>query len=138
MSVRVHAIAKEVNKSSKELIEILIERGYDIKSASASIDNITAQSIIDEFSVAVETDNTAKDSPVTEAQSPQEPKKEPAKKAPIVKSKADLEEEKRESQQKEKKKKKDKQKIKKATKKKERLRYCILIQTYYRHFMKKK
>ncbi len=96
MSVRVHAIAKEVNKSSKELIEILIERGYDIKSASASIDNITAQSIIDEFSVAVETDNTVKDSPVTEAQSPQEPKKEPAKKAPIVKSKADLEEEKRE------------------------------------------
>ena len=96
MSVRVHAIAKEVNKSSKELIEILIERGYDIKSASASIDNITAQSIIDEFSVAVETDNTVKDSPVTEAQSSQEPKKEPAKKAPIVKSKADLEEEKRE------------------------------------------
>ena len=96
MSVRVHAIAKEVNKSSKELIEILIERGYDIKSASASIDNITAQSIIDEFSVAVETDNTVKDSQVTEAQSSQEPKKEPAKKAPIVKSKADLEEEKRE------------------------------------------
>ena len=66
MSVRVHAIAKKVNKPSKELIEILIERGYDIKSASASIDNITAQSIIDEFSVAVETDNTVKDSPVTE------------------------------------------------------------------------
>jgi hypothetical protein len=51
MSVRVHAIAKEVNKSSKELIEILTARGYDIKSASASIDNITAQSIIDEFAV---------------------------------------------------------------------------------------
>ena len=46
MSVRVHAIAKQVNKSSKELIEILTERGYEIKSASASIDNITAQSII--------------------------------------------------------------------------------------------
>ena len=51
MSVRVHAIAKEVNKSSKELIEILTARGYDITSASASIDNITAQSIIDEFAV---------------------------------------------------------------------------------------
>ena len=50
MSVRVHAIAKEINKSSKELIEILTGRGYDIKSASASIDNITAQSLIDEFS----------------------------------------------------------------------------------------
>ena len=96
MSVRVHAIAKEVNKSSKELIEILIERGYDIKSASASIDNITAQSIIDEFSEAVETKNKEEDSPVAETQSVEEPKKEPAKRAPIVKSKADLEEEKRE------------------------------------------
>ena len=96
MSVRVHAIAKEVNKSSKELIEILIERGYDIKSASASIDNITAQSIIDEFSVAVETEKTADDSSVAETQSLGEPKKEPAKTAPIVKSKADLEDEKRE------------------------------------------
>ena len=52
MSVRVHAIAKEINKSSKELIEILTGRGYDIKSASASIDNITAQSLIDEFFIS--------------------------------------------------------------------------------------
>ena len=96
MSVRVHAIAKEVNKSSKELIEILIERGYDIKSASASIDNITAQSIIDEFSVKVEAKNTEEDIPVAETQSSEKPEKEPAKRAPIVKSKADLEEEKRE------------------------------------------
>ena len=54
MSVRVHAIAKEVNKTSKEIVEILKERGYDIKSASSTLDNITAQSLIEEFSISEE------------------------------------------------------------------------------------
>ncbi len=105
MSVRVHAIAKKVNKPSKELIEILTERGYDITSASASIDNITAQSIIDEFSDATEEVTPEVEKPiVTEA--PQEKvEKQVVKAAPIVRSKADLAEEKRvkeEAEQKEK------------------------------------
>ena len=50
MSVRVHAIAKEIKKTSKEVLDILVERGYDLKSASSTIDNITAQSLIEEFS----------------------------------------------------------------------------------------
>ena len=99
MSVRVHAIAKEVNKSSKELIEILIERGYDIKSASASIDNITAQSIIDEFSVAKETETSGEGNSTGATESTEKSKEEPVKRvAPIVKSKADLEEEKRDKE----------------------------------------
>ena len=71
MSVRVHAIAKKVNKPSKELIEILTERGYDITSASASIDNITAQSIIDEFSDATEEVTPEVEKPVV-TEAPQE------------------------------------------------------------------
>ncbi len=96
MSVRVHAIAKKVNKSSKELIEILTERGYEIKSASASIDNITAQSIIDEFSV--DTENKLVDETLSDIKEPEasEPANESKKKAPIVRSKAEIEEEKRE------------------------------------------
>ena len=90
MSVRVHAIAKQVNKSSKELIEILTERGYEIKSASASIDNITAQSIIDEFSALVENENVEVD---VETKPEQAEKSQTSKKAPIVKSKTDIEEE---------------------------------------------
>ena len=39
MSFRVHAIAKEVGMTSKELVALLVERGYEIKSASSSIDN---------------------------------------------------------------------------------------------------
>lgn len=95
MSVRVHAIAKQVNKTSKELIQILTERGYDIKSASASIDNITAQSLIDEF--LAEADSTGTDSePVKSEDTTEKPEKaKVSKKAPIVKSKAEIEEEKK-------------------------------------------
>ena len=95
MSVRVHAIAKQVNKTSKELIQILTERGYDIKSASASIDNITAQSLIDEF--LAEAGNVGADSEPdqTENTSEKPEKAKASKKAPIVKSKAEIEEEKK-------------------------------------------
>jgi translation initiation factor IF-2 len=99
MSVRVHAIAKKVNKPSKELIEILTERGYDITSASASIDNITAQSIIDEFSVAVPEDQSKEESSTSSENVQPEIKKETSKKAPIVKSKADLDQEKRDKEE---------------------------------------
>ena len=60
MSVRIHAIAKEVNKTSKEIVELLKSRGYDIKSASSTLDNITAQSIIEEFGTSEE-DSTKSD-----------------------------------------------------------------------------
>jgi len=99
MSVRVHAIAKKINKPSKELIEILTERGYDITSASASIDNITAQSIIDEFSVAVPEDQSKEESSSSSENIQPEIKKETSKKAPIVKSKADLDQEKRDKEE---------------------------------------
>ena len=99
MSVRVHAIAKKVNKPSKELIEILTERGYDITSASASIDNITAQSIIDEFSVAVPENQSKEETSSSSKNIQPEIKKETSKKAPIVKSKADLDQEKRDKEE---------------------------------------
>ncbi len=54
MSVRIHAIAKEIKKTSKEVLEILAERGYELKSASSTIDNITAESLIEEFKSATE------------------------------------------------------------------------------------
>ena len=99
MSVRVHAIAKKVNKPSKELIEILTDRGYEIKSASASIDNITAQSIIDEFS-SPQFEDKSKEEPSSKIDLVQsESSKEIAKTIPIVKSKADLDKEKREREE---------------------------------------
>jgi translation initiation factor IF-2 len=92
MSVRVHAIAKQVNKSSKELIEILTKRGYEIKSASASIDNITAQSIIDELSALIENENVEAD---VKTEPEKVDKSKTSAKAPIVKSKTEIEAEKK-------------------------------------------
>ena len=93
MSVRIHAIAKETNKTSKEVLEILVERGYDVKSASSTIDNITAQSLIDEFNKApVPADET--DAPKVE-----QAKDKPApKEVPFVKTKQDLDREKEEKE----------------------------------------
>lgn len=106
MSVRVHAIAKEVGKTSKEIIEILKERGYDIKSASSTLDNITAESLIEELKPAQDAEGTA--SPVNESQTESQVSEETGESesevaesqtAPIVKSKADLEKEKLEKEE---------------------------------------
>ncbi len=106
MSVRVHAIAKEVGKTSKEIIEILKERGYDIKSASSTLDNITAESLIEELKPAQDAEGTASpvDEPQTEAKVSEETGENESEvaesqKAPIVKSKADLEKEKLEKEE---------------------------------------
>jgi translation initiation factor IF-2 len=101
MSFRVHAIAKEVGITSKELVALLVERGYEIKSASSSIDNITAESLIEELKPA-ETEHVEQpvieDSPkeaVLDVASPDEP----AAAAPIVKSKQDIDRERLEKQE---------------------------------------
>ena len=101
MSVRIHAIAKEVDKASKEILEILQERGYDVKSASSTLDNITAQSLIDEFKVTEQEDAVSEPPPAEpddSASDEEESSDEDSAPAdsggvPIVKSKADLEKE---------------------------------------------
>ena len=97
MSVRIHAIAKEIKKTSKELLEILAERGYELKSASSTIDNITAESLIEEFksddheSIDSEASDSEKLTPGSQADA------KPSK-IPLVKSKDDIEREKREQE----------------------------------------
>ena len=101
MSVRIHAIAKEVDKASKEILEILQERGYDVKSASSTLDNITAQSLIDEFKVTEQEDAVSEPPPAEpddsasdeEESSDEDSAPADSGSVPIVKSKADLEKE---------------------------------------------
>ncbi len=94
MSVRIHAIAKETNKTSKEVIEILAERGYDVKSASSTIDNITAQSLIEELSeTSVVTENPV----CAQAEENLEVLEKP-KDVPFVKTKQDLDREREEKE----------------------------------------
>jgi len=89
MSVRIHAIAKETDKTSKEIIDILAERGYEIKSASSTIDNITAQSLIEELQAVVK-DSTHGEDPATDhsAEVPANPAAE--KKYPLLNLKRTL------------------------------------------------
>ena len=102
MSVRIHAIAKEIKKTSKELLEILAERGYELKSASSTIDNITAESLIEEFksdghgsSGSEDTVSEASGSEKSTSEHQTDPK---PSKIPLVKSKDDIEREKREQE----------------------------------------
>ncbi len=94
MSVRIHAIAKETNKTSKEVIEILVERGYDVKSASSSIDNITAHSLIDELSQSTPLEEEPSPSDIIEKPEV----KDTAKDVPFVKTKQDIDREREEKE----------------------------------------
>ena len=97
MSVRIHVIAKEIKKTSKELLEILAERGYELKSAYSTIDNITAESLIEEFKSDghKSTDSEASDS--EKSTSDRQTDVKPSN-IPLVKSKDDIEREKREQE----------------------------------------
>jgi translation initiation factor IF-2 len=100
MSVRIHALAKEIKKTSKEVLEILVDRGYELKSASSTIDNITAESLVAEF----KSDEVVEDSASSSVSSPASgsatqsspPADSSSSKIPLVKSKADIEREKKE------------------------------------------
>ncbi|MGB0259675.1 MAG: translation initiation factor IF-2 N-terminal domain-containing protein, partial [Coraliomargarita sp.] len=59
MSVRIHQLAKQIGLENKELLELLKERGFAVKSVSSTIDNISADSIVEEFA--------AKNAPAEEA-----------------------------------------------------------------------
>lgn len=92
MSIRIHTIAKEIGMENKELLAILRERGFEVKSASNTIDNISGESIIEEFKAKAK---EPKDSKVEEIKSPSLPA------GAIVKSKKEIEREREEAKVKE-------------------------------------
>ncbi|MEM9160799.1 MAG: translation initiation factor IF-2, partial [Verrucomicrobiota bacterium] len=71
MSVRIYQLSKEIGVENTELLDLLRERGFAVKSASSTIDNISAESIIDEFKAK----QAEADAPAEEADS-QEMKEE--------------------------------------------------------------
>ena len=84
MSVRIHQLSKDLGMENKELIELLKSRGYEVKSASSTVDNISAEALLEEFAA--------------QAPQPAEPKPEApvAPKLPegaFVKSAADIDRE---------------------------------------------
>ena len=67
MSVRIHQISKKTGVANKELIALLTERGFNVTSPSSSIDNISAESLIEELQSSAGTE------PEKEADSKKEP-----------------------------------------------------------------
>src|SRR4051812_18644507 len=49
MSIRIHELAKKIGMDNKQLLALLKERKYDVKSVSSTIDNISAEAIEQEF-----------------------------------------------------------------------------------------
>lgn len=99
MSVRIYELSKELNMENKEVMQLLRERGHEVKSASSTVDNISAQALIEEFSgngsAAPEPEETpAPAAPVeTVKPGPAVPKLPPSA---IVKTPAQIEQERRE------------------------------------------
>lgn len=50
MSVRIYQLSKDLGVENSELIHLLRKRGHDVRSASSTIDNISAESLLKEFS----------------------------------------------------------------------------------------
>ncbi len=107
MSVRIHQIAKQIGMENKDLLKLLQERGFAVKSVSSTIDNISADSLIEEYATpesevpaATEMEETSASEPaVSEEESTG---REPAFKrptGPIVRSPEQVEREKAEAKE---------------------------------------
>ncbi|MCZ6673907.1 MAG: translation initiation factor IF-2 [Verrucomicrobia bacterium] len=102
MSVRIHEISKQTGIASKEIVELLKERGYAVSTASSGIDPISAESLIEELTKDKEPVAEEASAPEPEAPAPvEEPKEAPTHPAPpplsaFVRSKADIDREKEE------------------------------------------
>ncbi|MGB0416522.1 MAG: translation initiation factor IF-2 [Coraliomargarita sp.] len=96
MSVRIHQLAKEIGMENKELLELLQSRGFVVKSVSSTIDNISAESLIEEYKAKASAEAPAAEeaAPVAEEDAPKGPV---FPEGVIVKSAEDLEREKQEA-----------------------------------------
>ncbi|MBC2593608.1 translation initiation factor IF-2 [Ruficoccus amylovorans] len=101
MSVRIYELSKELNMENKEVMQLLRERGHEVKSASSTVDNISAQALIEEFSGAAQAETpeqeTAEAAPAPDAvkSGPATPKLPPSA---IVKTPDQIAQEKREKE----------------------------------------
>ena len=81
MSIRIHALAKELNVTSKELIEFINARqdkyGLEIKTPSNSIAPLYADEIAKDFKAGSSQQQEAKDAPEAQAETPESKTEEP-------------------------------------------------------------
>jgi translation initiation factor IF-2 len=84
MSVRIHELAKKIGISNKELLALLQERNYPVKSHSSTVDTISAEALVEEFANRAKQEKPAEEAvPAQVTPPPQEPKV-PAKKTSVM------------------------------------------------------
>ncbi|MFU8848608.1 MAG: translation initiation factor IF-2 [Opitutales bacterium] len=67
MSVRIHQLSKDIGMENKELLALLRSRGFEVKSASSTIDNISADAIREEYAQSAEATPAETPAPEQEA-----------------------------------------------------------------------
>lgn len=71
MSIRIHELAKKIGMDNKQLLALLKERKFDVKSVSSTIDNISAEALSEEFASHASTAAAAQTAPAaSEAEAP--------------------------------------------------------------------
>ena len=73
MSVRIHQLSKDIGMENKELLELLKSRGFEVKSASSTIDNISADAIREEFAKSADDSTEAAEAPEAAEEKPAAP-----------------------------------------------------------------
>ena len=102
MSIRIHELAKKIGMDNKSLLALLKERNFDVKTASSTIDNISAEALQEELAkpAAEETPATPAAAVAPAPVPPPAPGTPPKVNLPagvFVKSPADLQREKAEN-----------------------------------------
>jgi translation initiation factor IF-2 len=97
MAIRIYLLSKELGMENADLIELLRTRGFDVKSPSNTVDNISAASLREEFAPKAPAAEEAAPAPVVAAPAPA-PAAPPAA---VVRSKEDIERERREREEEE-------------------------------------
>ncbi len=75
MSVRIYELSKQLEMTNAELMGLLRERGFVVKTASSTVDNISAESLVEEFAPKIE--EAAGGEPAREEPEVTEPIEEP-------------------------------------------------------------
>lgn len=94
MSVRIFELSKKTGMTNNELLALLKERGFIVKTASSTVDNISAESLVEEFGQEPEKSEPTKELEKSLASPPPPDIPKPALPPGIfVKSRADVERE---------------------------------------------
>lgn len=96
MSVRIYQLSKDIGMENAELLALLLERGYSVKSASSTIDNISADSLKEEFAKKASLADAEPEAAVEDTSAPKAPPVAPSVKS-FVRSKDQIAKEKEEA-----------------------------------------